>query len=212
MANLAINIADNDSFKDAIKALEVAWDGEQERKQEHANVLLSDDAMHAWAERNFHDLVITRRKTYGSKQLHLYQEFYTFGWLEDPRRPVVMKGSKHCLYRQYSLSPYGDSPNGWCKHILTRWAKKNKYTACSYEDYEQSGMPEAKRKLQRKHYANGRGWEYDFIPRPKEIVWINGNIYYGLTGHQLIYLRKIWRISQGIEKLERKRKLYGVLP
>ena len=210
---LHINADEDVKFKDCIKALEEQYREERRRHREHQRVLESDIVMKEWAEKNFYgQFPITRRSQYGPTGVCVYQEFYQNGWLEDPRRPVVMRGSKYVLYRKHSLSTYGSSPNGWCQSVAERFFRRIKFTCIDVDEYIEM-YRSVKHKLMSKHPANGRGWELSWrVSKRDGDYWINGKFYWGLTRHQGCYLHKLWKISQGLEAMDRTRELHGELP
>lgn len=81
-------------------------------------------------------------QTYGD--VHTWQELVAWADFSNPRRPVLMRGSKEHLIRANGNSNHR-SPNGWVAEIFKRCVRLAKITAFTLDDFESQTRPILKR-------------------------------------------------------------------
>ena len=196
MVSISLYAGPSDSFRDAVRCLSKEWRINRRQHNDHQRILENDIAFNKW--RKGINSAVTRCSAYGDEH---QQNCYLFVGFPrgDSRAPVIQKGSRFRLYKTYSLSSGGSSPNGWCSEVLQRYLRAIKFTCFDCRTYWKV-VPVGR--LCRKHGASGRGWQELLPSQAHGSCWLNGKFLFGLTNHQIRYVKKLWRVSRGIEKLE----------
>lgn len=158
------------------------------------DALESDDGLAAWISGAWlNTSAVVRASTYGSKIDH-YQELWPFNWRSDPRRPVLMRGSKAAIRGHQKTDVY------WCERVVARYFRRIKYT-CVDRDEHIAYANNIERNLGTDHYLwrnfdIAYGWEW-FVGESHLSgsigVWIDGKHCSGLTKEQLSTLRALGR-------------------
>lgn len=110
-----------------------------ERESLDRAALESDAGLRAWlkAEGYSQSTPIVRAHVYGESGIcdsQIIPGTYNT-WANDPRRPVLMRGSiRVCIYR-YGWSQFHTSANGWCARIVNRYIRRMKWTCFDESEF-----------------------------------------------------------------------------
>jgi hypothetical protein len=178
-------------------------------EDERRRVLECDEALAKWIKEKGIKRAVVRARTYdsdGSQQHNLYyQEFWGFR-SDDPRRPVIMRGSLWRLVRIHSNS-YSASHNGWCDMVMSRWIRAKKITAFSGDEFREQTDDAAytlsKRHGCTHHFHDGRwGWKHW-----DDSIFMDGKRIRGLTSGQVAYIKKLDAIRKKTMLIDARREL-----
>ncbi|MCP5014876.1 MAG: hypothetical protein GY938_06270 [Ketobacter sp.] len=193
-----------DTWNDAVKELAIEWQAQQTTISKHERVMADDSYMAEW-RREQRMPPLGRIKDY-SNQPPPYRWIMGFGQIEPYENiPVIAAGALYSLYRKYSNSYYGAAPNGWCERVADRYLQYIKYTCFDVNDHFDF-IGDIRCRLCDKHGVNWKSGQANEYALSFNGCYINGNRKYNLTDHQLTYIKKLWRISKGMEKLELTKK------
>lgn len=126
------------------------------------------------------------------------------GHTNHPNRPVVMRSSLWCLQRKHRSSPNSLTFNGYCESIFERYMRMRRQYC-----FEQKALAKVadacEAALRRKFHCGyslhltasfSVGHRHGFYS-----AWINGRYVNRLTEHQFYYIRRLWELSQKIERV-----------
>lgn len=147
----------------------------------------------------------------------------------DPRRPVIMRGSFECLVQRHALNG-GYCANGYALKVLERYLRYTKFTCFSVDEFN-DGIDAASNRIHEKISRLGGTISYHFgnhtahfgclginVPRPDEPnewgdrfgekhraeTWVGGR-QVRLTRHQFEYLKALHRIGKTAKTPEQRR-------
>jgi len=187
-----------------------------QKKKETDLILESDDYMHEWVSnkygpfRRYQQLAITRASTYSN--IHHLQELDVWRFNRNPRRPVLMRGSREFLRLAYSLSS-SMSDNGYCISVLDRYLESLKLTCFDRGEYLKILESVADRFMNKEynlsyHYHRSSRNYYDapgihkFEP-DSATAWIGGKRVF-LTVNQFKTLNKMHQIIRKTENADER--------
>ena len=180
------------------------------------NALQSSEGLREWMKyvNVKNKAVIVRASTYENVSTHC--ECFPPDFWGDPRRPVLMKGSREALILKYGHSNHYVA-NGYAKVVFLRWLKKKKHTEF-YIPYP-AVMPfdECERVLWKHFNDRSIGLSYHvnrfldcYRPRPQGSVfsqsWVNGKVV-RLTNNQETYLKKMYSIIKKTKDIDKRMQL-----
>jgi hypothetical protein len=77
----------------------------------------------------------------------------------DPRRPVLMRGSRYALVERHGWTQGHHSPNGWCAEIADRYFRRIKLTCFDPDEFEKVFRP-VSAKLREKYSLSYHFYHY----------------------------------------------------
>jgi hypothetical protein len=191
------------------------------------DALESDTALTAYmAKRRLDGIAYVRASTYSSdKGCVISREFHAFNGLGgDPRRPVVMKGSRHYLIGKHSASNVRQA-NGYLEAVFLRWLRMSKFSGfparlrCGSFPPEPSPYEKRVRQLHAHSDKRGLGASYHLdrnlhFHEPKDtshrfpgegehLCWIRGKETY-LTRAQISFSRAMHNVIKKTKSLDKR--------
>ena len=228
LKTIELNIDDSVNISELQARIQKQMDDEAEESllkrefdKETKRILECDRAMQAWAQAKLRvrrylnsetfdvPIAIVRANTYD--EVCSYQELYNLSlgpsfwrFQNDPRRPVMMKGSQQYLRIAYGLSS-GHSDNGYCLSLFDEIIKRYKITCFDRNEwllFRRRIEAEFRKKYNLSyHYGNkvsayyglpGRDWNGDYSA-------IIGGKHVYLTSNQFKTLAKMQQIIRKTE-------------
>lgn len=147
-------------------------------------------------------------QTYG--HVSTWQELVAWADFRNPRRPVLMKGSKESRIAAFGKSNH-NSANGWAECVAERAARLSKITAFTSDEFEEQIKPIIAALHER--YCLSHHFSFDRSPPgtgpysdlwrsdAKCLAWVGGRCSF-LTKSERVNLQRLRAIIQKTERLD----------